>query len=84
MRQRTVSLTHWKLKAQKASWIVLKQNNVKTLKIEKLHLKCVHFLGSYYQNDLSISLIFPYLVTQVHVKTWDIVLAPRFIDQSQH
>lgn len=38
-----------KLKAQKAFWIVFKQNNVKTLKIEKLHLKCDHFLGSYYQ-----------------------------------
>ena len=30
-------------------WIVFKQNSVKTLKIEKLHLKCDHFLGSYYQ-----------------------------------
>lgn len=36
---------------QRRLWIVFKQNNVKTFKIEKLHLKCDHFLGSYYQND---------------------------------
>lgn len=48
---RELSLTHWKLRAEKAFWIVFKQNNVKTFKIEKLHLKCDHFLGSYYQND---------------------------------
>lgn len=49
MCQRTVSLTHWELRAQKAFWVVFKQDSVKTLKIEKLHLKCDHFLGSYYQ-----------------------------------
>lgn len=42
---------HWKLEAEKTSGLFLKQNNVKTFKIEKLHLMCDHLLGSYYQND---------------------------------
>lgn len=50
---RELSLTHWKLKAEKAFWMVFKQNNVKTFKIEKLHLKCDHFLGSYLPERLS-------------------------------
>lgn len=56
---REPSLTHCKLRAQKAFW-VFKQNSVKTLKIEKLHLKCDHFLGSYYQTIIPgvVSLVF--------------------------
>lgn len=49
--KKCVLLMHWKLEAEKTSGLFLKQNNVKTFKIEKLHLMCDHLLGSYYQND---------------------------------